>query len=82
MSDLASRSVQAELDIANLFPEKADANPGYHVKDKLENKLHDLVCSGKHQLRATQRKIASDRPTPVSGRLLTGGLLVRVQSGE
>jgi hypothetical protein len=40
--------------------EKASPTPGYHVKDKLENKLHDLVCDGKRQLRATQRKIASD----------------------
>jgi hypothetical protein len=24
-----------------------DAHPGCKVKDKLENKLHDLVCDGK-----------------------------------
>ena len=48
-------------DIANLFPEKANVDrAGYHVKDKLENKLHELVCDGKRQLRATQRKIAAD----------------------
>ena len=45
-------------DIANLFPEKADAKPaGYHVKDKLENKLGQMVCDG---LRTTQREIASN----------------------
>jgi hypothetical protein len=31
-----------------------------HLKDKLENKLHRLVCSGQMTLRAAQRGIASD----------------------
>jgi hypothetical protein len=57
---IVSLELGGSNDIANLFPEKANANPGYHVKDKLENKLHDLVCDGKRQLRATQRKITSD----------------------
>jgi hypothetical protein len=57
---IVSLELGGSNDIANLFPEKANASPGYHVKDKLENKLHDLVCAGKRQLRATQRKIASD----------------------
>ena len=61
---MLTRRVSLELggsnDIANLFPEKANANPGYRVKDKLENKLHEFVCDGERQLRATQRKIASD----------------------
>jgi hypothetical protein len=42
-------------DVANLFPEKA---PGYHAKDKLENRLHKLVCSGAMTLRAAQVDIA------------------------
>jgi hypothetical protein len=29
--------------LANFYPEKANAHPGYHVKDKLEIKLHGLV---------------------------------------
>jgi hypothetical protein len=29
------------------------------VKDKLENKLHDLVCDGKLTLRTVRRRIAS-----------------------
>ena len=57
---IVSLELGGSNNIANLFPEKADAHPGYHVKDKLENKLHDLVCSGKRQLAPTQRKIASD----------------------
>jgi hypothetical protein len=58
---IVSLELGGSNDIANLFPEKANVEPaGYHVKDKLENKLHELVCDGKRQLRATQRKIASD----------------------
>ena len=43
---IVSLELGGSNDIANLFPEKADAHPGYHVKDKLENKLHTLVCAG------------------------------------
>jgi hypothetical protein len=47
-------------DIANLFPERADAHPGYHAKDRLENRAHDLVCAGSLPLRLAQARIASD----------------------
>lgn len=47
-------------DIANLFPEKAKPAPGYKVKDKLENKLHSLVCSGSMSLRSVQKQIATN----------------------
>jgi hypothetical protein len=57
---IVSLELGGSNDIANLFPEKADANPGYHVKDTLENKLHDLVCSGTMTLRSAQRRIASN----------------------
>ena len=33
---------------------------GFHVKDKLENKLHDLVCAGQITLRQAQRQIAAN----------------------
>jgi hypothetical protein len=46
--------------IANLFPERA---PGYRAKDKLENRLHDMVCSGEITLRAAQQRIAQDWQT-------------------
>jgi hypothetical protein len=46
--------------IANLFPEAASPKPGYHEKDRLENKAHDRVCDGARSLRATQRSIATD----------------------
>ncbi|MGA9761646.1 MAG: DUF3761 domain-containing protein [Gaiellaceae bacterium] len=45
---------------ANLFPEKANARPGYKVKDRLENKLHSLVCSGQMSLRSAQTQIAAN----------------------
>jgi hypothetical protein len=45
---------------ANLFPERADARPGYRAKDKLENRLHDLVCAGDIKLRDARRQIAGD----------------------
>ena len=35
-------------DIANLYPEPGSGKANYHVKDKLENKLHKLVCDGTH----------------------------------
>jgi hypothetical protein len=42
---------------ANLFPEAA---PGSHLKDRLENALHDEVCSGTLRLRTAQRLIATN----------------------
>ena len=56
---IVSLELGGSNDIANLFREKRDVSPGYKVKDKLENKLHDLVCDGKRQLRA--RSAASPR---------------------
>ncbi len=47
-------------EIANLYPEKLDAGPGYRVKDRLENKAHDLVCSGAMALHAAQVGIATN----------------------
>jgi hypothetical protein len=48
-------------DIANLYPEAAyDPSPGFHFKDRLENRLHALVCSHRLGLRTAQRAIASD----------------------
>jgi hypothetical protein len=45
---------------ANLFPEAALPAPGSHEKDRLENRLHDLVCSGQISLRRAQREIATN----------------------
>jgi hypothetical protein len=57
---IVSLELGGSNDIANLFPEKAAAHPGYHVKDKLENKLHQLVCANLLDLARTRRAIATD----------------------
>jgi hypothetical protein len=45
-------------DIANLFPEPGSGPNSYHVKDRLENRLHDLVCGGRMSLAAARRAIS------------------------
>jgi hypothetical protein len=57
---IVSLGLGGSTDTANLYPKKANAHPGYHVKDKLENKLHDLVCDGTMALRTVQRQIAAN----------------------
>jgi hypothetical protein len=57
---IVSLELGGSNDIANLFPENAIPAPGYRVKDKLENKLHSLVCSGSMNLRSAQRGIATN----------------------
>ena len=47
-------------DVDNLFPEPGSGKASYHVKDELENRLHDPVCSGAMSLRAAQRGIATN----------------------
>lgn len=47
-------------DPKNLWPQVWKGTCGAHVKDKLENKLHDLVCSGKVPLITAQSAIASN----------------------
>ena len=60
---IVSLELGGSNEIANLFPERANAHPGYHAKDKLENRLHDLVCEGTMRLRDVQRQIASNWQT-------------------
>jgi hypothetical protein len=60
---IVSLELGGSNDIANLYPEEATLPghaPGYHVKDKLENKLHAMVCAGQISLRSAQRGIASN----------------------
>jgi len=47
-------------DPRNLWPEPYFGKFDARVKDRLENKLHDLVCSGAITLRTAQRAIASN----------------------
>jgi Protein of unknown function (DUF3761) len=46
--------------VKNLWPEPYTATEGARVKDKIENRLHDLVCSGQVSLRTAQYAIASN----------------------
>jgi len=50
----------AASDPRNLRPEPYFATDGARVKDLVENKLHDLVCSGALGLAAAQQAIATD----------------------
>lgn len=47
--------------IGNLWPQpQGGANPGYPSKDRLENRLHELVCSGSLSLAVAQHTIAAN----------------------
>jgi len=48
-------------DIKNLWPQPCTAkNWSAYTKDDLEDRLHELVCSGKLELSAAQHEIATD----------------------
>jgi hypothetical protein len=47
-------------DISNLFPESYSIQYGARIKDKLENYLHQQVCSGKLPITLAQQEIATD----------------------
>jgi hypothetical protein len=57
---IVSLELGGSNDIANLFPEQAAPGPGYHVKDKLENKVHRLVCAGDMTLSSARHQIATN----------------------
>ncbi len=55
---LISLELGGSNDIANLWPEPAEPRPGFHEKDKVENYLHQQVCSGAMTLQEAQYQIA------------------------
>ena len=55
-----SLEIGGSNDISNLFPEAASPKPGFHEKDKVENYLHDQVCSGAMTLQTAQIAIATN----------------------
>src|SRR5947209_5560852 len=57
---LVSLELGGSNDIANLWPEAASPKPGFHEKDKVENYLHDQVCSGAMSLHDAQVQIATN----------------------
>ncbi|HEV2654453.1 MAG TPA: HNH endonuclease signature motif containing protein [Ktedonobacteraceae bacterium] len=57
---LISLELGGSNDISNLWPELASPKPGFHEKDKVENYLHDQVCSGAIALQKAQVEIATN----------------------
>ena len=58
---LISLELGGANDIGNLWPERYSGTVwNAHVKDKLENRLHALVCAGAVSLEEAQRTIAAD----------------------
>jgi uncharacterized protein YceK len=57
---LVSLELGGSNDISNLWPEAASPTPGFHQKDKVENYLHDQVCSGAVSLQQAQVEIATN----------------------
>ncbi len=57
---LVSLELGGSNDIANLWPEAASPTPGFHQKDRVENYLHNQVCSGAVPLKQAQIQIATD----------------------
>lgn len=50
----------APADVANLWPEPYEQAWGARVKDRVENRLHELVCSGRLSLADAQQAMATD----------------------
>jgi len=58
---LISLELGGSNSIRNLWPESYRTHPwNARVKDRLENRLHQLVCQGKLDLATAQREIATD----------------------
>ena len=57
---LVSLEIGGSNAIANLWPEPYAGRWGARTKDVLENRLHELVCSGRLALRKAQRIEARD----------------------
>jgi hypothetical protein len=58
---LVSLELGGSNSLRNLWPQSYVTEPlNAHVKDRLENRLHDLVCAGKLPLEEAQKAIASD----------------------
>ncbi|WP_264776793.1 sunset domain-containing protein [Deinococcus aetherius] len=58
---LISLELGGSNSVRNLWPESYQTKPlNAHVKDQLENRLHDLACSGKITFQEAQQAIARD----------------------
>ena len=57
---LVSLELGGSNDLANLWPESYSGTWNARVKDRIENKLHRLVCMGTITLQEAQKDIAGD----------------------
>jgi hypothetical protein len=57
---LISLELGGSNSIKNLWPEPYHGDLNAHVKDKLENRLHSMVCNGEINLESAQHEIATD----------------------
>ncbi len=57
---LISLELGGSNSVRNLWPQSYTGNWNAHIKDKLENKLHDDVCAGQVDLKTAQREISTD----------------------
>lgn len=57
---LRSLEIGGSNDLKNIWPQPYFPIPGAHEKDKLENELHRLVCTGKIELQDAQQCISND----------------------
>ena len=58
---LISLELGGSNDLKNLWPQSYKTQPwNAHVKDRLENKLHQLVCSGQLDLATAQHDISTN----------------------
>ena len=57
---LISRELGGADDVKNLWPEPWVGTWNAHVKDRLENKMHKLVCTGQITLKQAQDEIKTD----------------------
>ena len=58
---LISLELGGSNDIRNLWPESNQTEPwNAHAKDRLEDRLHEMVCSGQIGLEQAQREIGAD----------------------
>ncbi len=57
---LISLELGGSNSVRNLWPQPYSGQWNAHIKDKLENTLHNLVCDGKLDYRTAQQAVATD----------------------
>ena len=60
MDHLISLELGGSNSLKNLWPESYQGAWNAHVKDRLENRLHALVCAGQLDLKTAQHAIATN----------------------